>query len=406
MELKVWVEGAVRVVCGLSLETSCQDVVIALAQAIGQTGRYVLIEKLQSTERQLQAHESPLESLSHSGQPANEVQFILRRTGPVSSDGIDKPIHPLPRHSTPEPPRHKVPNKALSFNLGPSSIRTGTKASKAWTPSAKASPEPRASPTLFLVSPATSTSRLASSDTSKEEIFRKVLQQQVQLHDLEGQLAALEKKADVWEMGRPVTPDQGLSLDILEQLERRQKQNEAELMHEEYVERQILTEEDKEQELHGRLLQLYASINDNSFQLQDLQASSSRLGQELNVETQRQSSLPSTLHPKEALESLQDELNSRIQQATELEKSLTDTAKALTTAEEKIQEKIQELEDLNKELRQCNLQQFILQTGVPPAPTYSELPDQNHLNPYQTDMPYLCNTGLLEDDHSDNVTVC
>lgn len=35
MELKVWVEGVVRVVCGLSLETSCQDVVITLAQAIG-----------------------------------------------------------------------------------------------------------------------------------------------------------------------------------------------------------------------------------------------------------------------------------------------------------------------------------------------------------------------------------
>lgn len=36
MELKVWVDGVVRVVCGLSLDTSCQDVVIALAQAIGE----------------------------------------------------------------------------------------------------------------------------------------------------------------------------------------------------------------------------------------------------------------------------------------------------------------------------------------------------------------------------------
>lgn len=35
MELKVWVEGVLRVVCGLSLSTSCQDVVITLAQAIG-----------------------------------------------------------------------------------------------------------------------------------------------------------------------------------------------------------------------------------------------------------------------------------------------------------------------------------------------------------------------------------
>lgn len=40
MELKVWVDGVVRVVCGLSEETSCQDVVIALAQAIGAFVRY------------------------------------------------------------------------------------------------------------------------------------------------------------------------------------------------------------------------------------------------------------------------------------------------------------------------------------------------------------------------------
>lgn len=40
MELKVWVDGVVRVVCGLSEETSCQDVVIALAQAIGEFGNF------------------------------------------------------------------------------------------------------------------------------------------------------------------------------------------------------------------------------------------------------------------------------------------------------------------------------------------------------------------------------
>lgn len=36
MELKVWVEGVARVVCGVSLTTSCQDVVVALAQATGE----------------------------------------------------------------------------------------------------------------------------------------------------------------------------------------------------------------------------------------------------------------------------------------------------------------------------------------------------------------------------------
>ena len=37
MELKVWVDGVQRVVCGVTEATTCHDVVIALAQAIGRT---------------------------------------------------------------------------------------------------------------------------------------------------------------------------------------------------------------------------------------------------------------------------------------------------------------------------------------------------------------------------------
>lgn len=36
----MWVEGVVRVVCGLSLTTSCQDVVIALAKSLGESLRF------------------------------------------------------------------------------------------------------------------------------------------------------------------------------------------------------------------------------------------------------------------------------------------------------------------------------------------------------------------------------
>lgn len=37
MELKVWVDGVQRVVCGVTEATTCQEVVIALAQAIGKS---------------------------------------------------------------------------------------------------------------------------------------------------------------------------------------------------------------------------------------------------------------------------------------------------------------------------------------------------------------------------------
>lgn len=36
MELKVWVDGVQRIVCGVTEFTTCQEVVIALAQAIGR----------------------------------------------------------------------------------------------------------------------------------------------------------------------------------------------------------------------------------------------------------------------------------------------------------------------------------------------------------------------------------
>uniref|UniRef100_A0A4W5R1R4 Ras association domain family member 7b n=1 Tax=Hucho hucho TaxID=62062 RepID=A0A4W5R1R4_9TELE len=407
MELKVWVEGVVRVVCGLSLETSCQDVVIALAQAIGQTGRYVLIQKLRGTERQLVADDCPLGSLSYLGQLAIEVQFILRRTGPSSTDGPNRPtldrVHPLPRHPTPVPSRCREPKKALTFNLGPSTIPRRTKANKAWSPSPRASPEPRASPVPSLVSPTASPPPLSP---SKEEVFRQVLQQQEMLQDLESHLVALEREAEVWEMGRPVTPVPGPNPGLVEELDVL-RQNEAEL-HGDYWEEQMQREKDKEQDIQGHLRQLYSSMDEYSFRLKDLQTHSSRLGQDFRVEAHRRSSILGTPQPEEALGPLREELHNRLQKGAELDMSLTETKKALQTAELRLQERCRELEELNKELRQCNLQQFILQTGVPPSPSYSDLPlpDQTppHLQPIAT--PYLCIAGLLEDDQTDTGTVC
>lgn len=51
MELKVRVDGIPRVVCGVTHNTTCQDVVRALAVATSQAGRFTLIEKFRSNER-------------------------------------------------------------------------------------------------------------------------------------------------------------------------------------------------------------------------------------------------------------------------------------------------------------------------------------------------------------------
>ena len=39
MEMKVWVDGTQRVVCGVGEETTVQEVIMALAHALGRTGK-------------------------------------------------------------------------------------------------------------------------------------------------------------------------------------------------------------------------------------------------------------------------------------------------------------------------------------------------------------------------------
>lgn len=79
-ELKVWVDGYQRCICGITDTTTVQEVVIALAQAVGQTGRYTLVEKWRSTERLLPPQECPLALLQKWGLYKKDIQFILRRS--------------------------------------------------------------------------------------------------------------------------------------------------------------------------------------------------------------------------------------------------------------------------------------------------------------------------------------
>ncbi|VEN39899.1 unnamed protein product [Callosobruchus maculatus] len=97
MELKVWVEGIQRIVCGVTETTTCQDVVFALAHATGKSGRFTLIERWRNNERQLAPNENPLKLITKWGEYSSDVQFILQR-----SDG-NKSTQPLK-------------NKPLNFN--------------------------------------------------------------------------------------------------------------------------------------------------------------------------------------------------------------------------------------------------------------------------------------------------
>uniref|UniRef100_A0A1A8GC53 Ras association (RalGDS/AF-6) domain family (N-terminal) member 7 n=1 Tax=Nothobranchius korthausae TaxID=1143690 RepID=A0A1A8GC53_9TELE len=378
MELKVWVDGVVRVVCGLSEETSCQDVVIALAQAIGQTGRYVLIQRLRDTERQLLATERPLESLAKLGQHGNEVQFFLRRTGPSSSDGpSSKQERPslLPKQPEPDPLKPNQVKKALTFNLGPSSSPKTKQIKKTPRDSSEQRTSPSSSPTHHMPSPSPS----PPVGPSKEEVFRKVLQQQERLRAIDGHLETVERESRSRERSYQSpcpSPNSDArlqeELDVLEQAVRR---NQAELAHEQYWEGELQAEEEREQGMRMKLADLHAKLDDCGRRLHEFSVRSTQLEKEIQRESQAARKANA---PEESLDTVKEKLRSQERNRAELEEQLEETDKALGKAESLLQAKQEELEELNKELRQCNLQQFIQQTGVLPAqtPSRSELQEQ------------------------------
>ncbi|XP_054712401.1 ras association domain-containing protein 8-like isoform X2 [Uloborus diversus] len=133
MELKVWVDGIQRVVCGVTDASTCQDVVYALAHATGQTGRFTLIEKWRNSERLLAPNEQPLKVLTKWGEYANDVHFVMRRSngeckaapGVNSQTQNNKRQHDFLRSFSPSgnnkqknSPNNKEIKKSLTFSCG------------------------------------------------------------------------------------------------------------------------------------------------------------------------------------------------------------------------------------------------------------------------------------------------
>ncbi|XP_063241293.1 LOW QUALITY PROTEIN: ras association domain-containing protein 8 [Bacillus rossius redtenbacheri] len=116
MELKVWVDGIQRIVCGVTENTTCQDVVYALAHATGKTGRFTLIERWRNNERLLAPHEHPLKILTKWGEYSSDVQFILQRSASRPQPGLTPTKSPPP--DTAGPDRNKDIRKSLTFSGG------------------------------------------------------------------------------------------------------------------------------------------------------------------------------------------------------------------------------------------------------------------------------------------------
>ncbi|KAF3705090.1 Ras association domain-containing protein 8 Carcinoma-associated protein HOJ-1 -like protein [Channa argus] len=380
MELKVWVDGVQRIVCGVTEFTTCQEVVIALAQAIGRTGRYTLIEKWRDTERHLSPHENPVVSLNKWGQYASDVQLILQRTGPSvserpTSDGQARvpdrgfyrqslpPLAKLRPSGTDRSLKRREPKrKSLTFTGGAKGLRDLFGKSR----DAEAKPQQRVLSLNLSRVGAGGVVSVPGSPTT--ELSRLVQLQRDKLQALESRLLGCEAELRDWEeVVANANEGENLEEELL-LLEQQVRRNDAEMEEEEFWQNELQIEQESERQLRQQLSELQACVRDCEAKLTEYLARIQSMETGLEQDRlQQEDELNQKINEEEVqaqLEKAKGELEMQIQQTAQLESSCRALERSLGHSAKSLQEKERELEQLTKELRQVNLQQFIQQTGT------------------------------------------
>ncbi|XP_062404184.1 ras association domain-containing protein 8 [Sardina pilchardus] len=407
MELKVWVDGIQRVVCGVTEVTTCQEVVIALAQAIGRTGRYTLIEKWRDTERFLAPHESPVASLNTWGQYAGDVQLVLHRTGPSLTERppSEGPCSRLPErgpHRQSLPPmakfrpqgslslrRREPRRKSLTYGGAPRSLRDilsggrlpgGGGGGGGGGSSGGHDLELKRQTVMLSNGHAPAAGMLPLSGSRAEDLTRLIRLQGEKLGILGRRLEAYDVELRTWgQRGEYVGGGGGggggydaagmaATAEEIACLEKRMRRGEAEMEEEEFWASELEIERESERQLDERLQEMRGRVHDCE---DDLRQRLTRLQSvEAGLEAERVQ-----LEQKELQQVSEEELRARLQRislelkvqsqhALHLESSCRAVERSLGQCGKRLQDKQHELEQLTKELRQVNLQQFIQQTGT------------------------------------------
>nr|XP_004563505.2 ras association domain-containing protein 8 [Maylandia zebra]XP_004563506.2 ras association domain-containing protein 8 [Maylandia zebra] len=394
MELKVWVDGVQRVVCGVTEATTCQEVVIALAQAIGRTGRYTLVEKWRDTERHLAPHESPVASLNTWGQYAGDVQLILHRTGPSLTErppsegpplrGAERGLHrqslpPLAklRHPNDRSLRRREPRrKSLTFTGAPRSLREILSGGRIGEAEAKrrlllgnGGSLHHAGPTIGTTSPSLWACRM-------EDLVRLVGLQRETLNVLEKKLEAYEAELQVWAEGRGgrgegCAGNPGVGGGLIEEILRLEKylrKNEVEMEEEEFWATELQIELESERQLEERLQELRGHLQSCELEIEEklamVQGVEAGLEEEKLQRERQETQWVSEAEARAQVLRIKSELKAQERQAVQLESSCKAVDRSLGQSSKKLQDMQHDLEQLTKELRQVNLQQFIKQTGT------------------------------------------
>ncbi|XP_057693212.1 ras association domain-containing protein 8 [Corythoichthys intestinalis] len=387
MELKVWVDGVQRVVCGVTEATTCQDVVIALAQAMGRTGRYTLVEKWRDTERHLAPHESPVASLNTWGQYAGDVQLILLRTGPSLTErppsegpplrGPERGFH---RQSLPPLAKLHHPNdrslcrreprrKSLTFTGAPRGLREILSGGRTSEAEAK-----RRLHLTHHAGGATGSTSHGLWACRMEDLVRLVGIQRETLSVLQKKLEVYEVELQAWEEVRagrdPVCSGDsggGLIEEIL-RLENHLRKTEVEMEEEEFWTTELQIELESERQLEERLEELRGRLQSCEQEIEEKLAIVQRVEiglEEMRLQRERQETeWLNEAEVRAQVLRVKAELKAQEKQAVQMESSCRAVDRSLGQSTRKLQDMQHELEQVTKELRQVNLQQFIKQTGT------------------------------------------
>ncbi|XP_048466519.1 ras association domain-containing protein 8b [Rhincodon typus] len=338
----------------------------------GRTGRYTLIEKWRETERHLAPHENPLAALNKWGQYASDVQLILRRTGPSlserpTSDSSGRgPERTLYRQSLPplaklrpqydgSLKRKEPKRKSLTFTAGPKGFVD----------------------VFGKVKESEVKHQTLNFRVPVKELKKLVLLQKDKLHTLQSQLESNQVEMRYWEGKANPRIDE----EIL-RLGQRIKKNEIEIEEEEFWENEWQIEQENENQLKEQLKEVKQRIRDCEDKLKDYTQKIQEMESGIEAEKLQQELRGAHVNEDEVtgnLIKIRNDIELKCQQSARLKNSLRAVERTLGQANKKFQERELELEQLTKELRQVNLQQFIQQTGtkvsvLPAEPTDDELP--------------------------------
>ncbi|XP_078276428.1 ras association domain-containing protein 8-like [Rhinoraja longicauda] len=363
MELKVWVDGVQRVVCGVSEKTTCQEVVIALAQAMGRTGRYILKEKWKDVERHLTPDEKLLPSLSKWGQQAKDVQLILNRTGPSLGlrpapekvQGTERNIH---RQSL--PPLAKLWNKSdRSSHLKEAKRKSlnFAEGAREWLESFGKGKETKAN----IKDAETGKEASGVAQSPGEDLNQLLHVQKEKLQSLQAELESIE--AEIRHLAEDGHSEVNKQITRLQDLvsTRNTEAEEVEFWENELKAEQLHGEELKEQmeEVRKKLAECEEKLRDCLLEARVLEAGT--LTAWSQREWQQVTSCPGL---RDEVVKVKEEITAKCQEADQLEENARLVEAATGKVEDEIQRKRCELEDLTKELRQANLLQFIQRTGT------------------------------------------